>query len=198
MTMNKSKKEVLYQLAGEKYKTLFVFIWITLALYIGTPTLMGILNMEDYISLFMPICALSGMAFFVILFVYIAKMSPVKKSVKTLVATGKIEFSNEIISGDYNTDGKMGFSKHLLYDKKTKIVVAYDDILWIYKKPRDRYTTEVLFCTVDGRKHRSRIEDITLNEFLRRRNGMLLGFTPQNNTIYKMKVKEFKEKNKVK
>ncbi len=196
--MNNSEKEFLYQLAGEKYKILFIFIWITLALYIGTPILMGILNMEDYISLFMPICTLSGMAFFVILIVYIVKMSPVKKSVKTLVATGKIEFSNEIISGDYNTDGKMGFSKHLLYDKKTKIVVAYDDILWVYKKARDRYTTDVLFCTVDGRKHRSRIEDITLNEFLRRRNSMLLGFTPQNNAIYNMKVKEFKEKNKVK
>lgn len=196
--MNKSEKEVVYQLAGEKYKTLFVFIWITLAMYIGAPMLMGILNMEDYISLFMPICSLSGMAFIIILIVYITKMSSVKKSVKTLAATGKLDFANEIISGDYNTDGKMGFSKHLLYDKKTKILVAYDDILWIYKKARDRYTTEVLFCTVDGRKHRSRIEDITLNEFLRRRSGILLGFTPQNDTVYNMKVKEFKEKNKVK
>ncbi len=194
--MNKYAKKVVSQIAGEKYKILFVFIWITLVLYIGMPMVMAALHMDDYFSYFMPVSGLSGAAFLVIFIVYITKMSPVIKSVKTLSTTGKLDFADEIISGDYNSDGKIGFSKHLLYDKKTHVMVAYDDILWIYKKARDWYTMEVLFCTVDGRKHRSKIEDLTLNEFLKRRNGILIGFTSKNKTIYDIKVKEFKKSKK--
>lgn len=190
--MNKQAKEVVSAIAGQKYKILFIMIWVTLAIYIGIPMLFGIFESDDLVMAFAPLCGLSGTAFFIITICYFVKMSPIKKSVKTLIATNKLEYANEIISGDYNSDGKMGFSKHLLYDKKTNIIVSYDDICWIYKKDRDRYTTEILFCTIDGRKHRSRIDDLTLTEFLKRRNGIILGFTPQNKVVYDVKVKEFK------
>ncbi len=190
--MNKEIKNVYSQLVGKKYKILFIMIWVTLALYIGSPILMGFSDN----MVFAPICGFSGVAFFIITICYFTFTSPAKKSVKTLTRTGKIQYANEIISGDYNSNDKMGFSQHLLYDKKTKIVVAYDDIVWVYKHARDRYNTEILFCTIDGKKHRSKVDDLTLTEFLKRRSGILVGFTPQNRVAYNAKVREFKKQMK--
>lgn len=195
--MNKTARKVVSQIAGRKYKSLFVMMWVTLALYIGVPIVMGILGAEDALEVFVPICGFSGVAFIIITVCYFTKMNAIKKSVKTLDRTNKLDFSNEIVIGDYNTDGKMGFSKHLLYDRKTNAIVAYDDIIWIYKKAKNRYTTETLFCTIDGKKHSSIIDDPTLNEFLKRRSGIMVGYTPQNKTIYKMKVNEFKSKKNI-
>ena len=117
--------------------------------------------------------------------------SHAKKSIKTLVRTGKIDYSNEILSGDYNSNEYMGFAKHVLYDKKTNIIVAYDDIVLIYDRENNG-KKEVRFCTIDGKKHVSRVDEWTLMEFLKRRSGILLGDTRQNMAIYNMKVKEFK------
>ena len=190
--MNKEIRNVYSRLVGKKYRVLFIMIWVTLALYLGTP--MSTLSSDSMV--FMPICGLSGVAFFIIAICYFTFTYPTKRAIKTLARTNKINYVDEIISGNYNSNDKMGFSQHLLYDKKTKIIVAYDDIVWVYKRVKDRYNTEVLFCTIDGKKHRSKVDDLTLTEFLKRRGGILVGFTPENRIAYDMKTREFKNQMK--
>ena len=186
--MRKEARNIYSQLVGKKYRVLFIMIWVTLALYIGSP----MLAVSSDNMAFMPICGLSGVAFFIIIICYFNFTSRTKKAIRTLVRTNKLDYANEIISENYNSNGKIGFSQHMLYDKKTNIIVAYDDIVWVYKHAKDRYNTEILFCTIDGKKHSSKIDDLTLTEFLKRRSGILVGFTPQNRAAYDMKVKAFK------
>ncbi|MBR3934491.1 MAG: hypothetical protein IKJ68_11375 [Clostridia bacterium] len=45
--------------------------------------------------------------------------SQIKKCLKTLATTGNLKYIAEIIQGEYNSNGKQGFSAHLMYDKKT-------------------------------------------------------------------------------
>ena len=169
-------------------------LWVTLAIYIGFPTAAALMGKIDVMLTFMPLSGISGIAFIAITIIYVSRMHQIKKSIKTLERTKKLNYVNEIISGDYNSNDKVGFSKHLLYDKKTRMVVAYDDIVWVYKHSKDRYNIEVLFCTIDGKKHSSSIDDHTLVEFLKRRSGILIGFSAQNKEIYKNKVNEFNNK----
>lgn len=193
--MSRSVSQTVSGIVGKKYRTRVIFIWITLALYIGSPTLFIISDGSAATAIAGMTCGFSGIAFFVLSAWHFSVMSSLRKSVKTLSRTNKLVYADEIISGDYNTDGKMCFSKHLLYDRKRNIVVAYDDIVWIYKGYRDAYTEEVMFCTIDGKKHGSAIDDFTLKEFLKRRDGYLLGLTQQNKIAYKNIVNNFKLRN---
>lgn len=185
--MNKEAKNVVSQIMGEKYKILFIMIWVTLALYIGSPFL---IEWVEGVAIFL--CVIFGVAFFATLLTYYTKTAPVKKAVKTLVSTNKLEYAEEIISGDYNSNDRVGFSQHLLYDKKTRVMVAYDDIVMVYRYLADGANFQYMFCTIDGRRHISKIDELTLAEFLKRRSGILVGDSLQNKAAYKQAVKNFK------
>lgn len=184
--MNREARSVLFQIVGRKYSVLFVLMWVALALYIGLPCLLN--NMAG-----IALCGVFGMVFFVVMIWYFTGTSSTKKAVKTLVCTGKLDYVNEVLTGDYNSNSRVGFSRHLLYDKRTRIVVAYDDIVWIHSNSKTNNKVNFWFCTVDGKKHGSSIDNRTLTEFLKRRNGIVLGDTPQNRAVYEMKVREFKD-----
>lgn len=193
--MDKEVKDKVLAIAGKNMKIIFWLIWVCLAIYIVPMFFIGFLPDERSVSMIIPLCGVAGMFFLGCIFIYYSKMHPLNKSAKTLNNTGKITYLDEIVNKNYNTDGKICISEHLLYDKKTNIIVAFDDIVWIYKK-KDRATTEIIFCTVDGKKHKSQINDATLNGFLNRRSGILLGYTPQNKILYEGKVAEFQTKMK--
>lgn len=184
--MNKEMKEIFNQIVGKKYKTVFIIIWAALSVYSE-----GLILSATGFSIGIEwILGVVGWMFIMMIMYYLCT-SQARKSVKTLARTNKLDYAKEIISKDYNSNGRIGFSEHLLYDKQTKAVVAYDDIVWVYKHVAGRYNVEILFCTVDGRKHKSKIDDLTLKEFLKRRSGILVGYTPQNRAAYEMKVKAF-------
>ena len=189
--MTKDIKKITKKILGQKTTVLFVMIWITLALYLSPVWISQFTDIADIIMIVSPLCGISGLAFFCITFIYFGITSPVKKSLKTLVRTGKIDYIDEIISRDYNSNGVVCFSKHFLYDIKTHAIVAYDDIVWIYEYQTNASSSVFLICTIDGKKHKSKIDKQTLSEFLKRRRGILLGNTPQNKTLYKQKVNEF-------
>ena len=71
-----------------------------------------------YCLLLLPFC---GLDFFYIPYfcVNINMDSQIKKCLKTLATTGNLKYIAEIIQGEYNSNGKQGFSAHLMYDKKT-------------------------------------------------------------------------------
>ena len=193
--MNKSKKEVLLQLLGTKYIVLSILLWGSLIMSILGFTVAPVIRARTgEVSGFVGLMFLFVPILYVVFFVYIFKIFPTKMSVSTLVRTNKLDLTNEIINGDYNTDGKMCFSKHLMYDKKTHVIIAYDDILWVYKRSIYYFIEDTMFCTVDGRAFRSKIDNKTLTEFLDRRGDILVGFSNENQRVYRKMVKEFKKK----
>ena len=202
--MRKDIKSITRKLKGDKYNKLRTNMLLTLIIYIGLafllvnfmqgntpPSLSDVFYSEKHIIALIIFCVICGFAFLVFFWLYISKTYAIKKSVKTLADTNKLGFANEILSGDYNSNDTVGFSKHLLFDKKFNILVAYDDIVWVYKIKKRFNLTTVLFCTVDGEKHESAIDDLTLERFLKRLNNVLVGYTPQNKLAYETKVKEF-------
>lgn len=132
--MDKEVKDKVLAIAGKNMKIIFWLIWVCLAIYIVPMFFIGFLPDERSVSMIIPLCGVAGMFFLGCIFIYYSKMHPLNKSAKTLNNTGKITYLDEIVNKNYNTDGKICISEHLLYDKKTNIIVAFDDIVWIYKK----------------------------------------------------------------
>lgn len=202
--MNKKAKNIIWQIAGKKNKGIYIIFWVSFVMYIVLPMLIGIFDGHAGTSVFTDIfdtgltfavflffCELSGVAFFATVVLYLARVYPAKKSVRTLIDTNKLDYADEILSGNYNSNGTVGFSRHLLYDERNNILVAYDDIVWVYETEK-RKRSAIVFCTIDGRNHKSIIDHLTLNEFLKRRSGILKGFNLQNKMAYENKVKEYK------
>lgn len=193
--MDRSINEILMQLVGKKYNVLRALVWVSAVLLFGSMIAMPVLSING-----VPMGLVAGVMFFsfyffiIVIIIYSVKVLWIKTSLKTLKRTGKLGFIDEIISGDYNTNGKICFSKHLLYDKKAHIIVAYDDIVWVFKRKVNLVVMDVIFRTIDGKEFRSKIDDETLLGFLDRRSGILVGYRSENEKEYRRRVKEFKNK----
>lgn len=192
--MNKKLNRITAAIGGTRLKNLFIWMWITLAGYVSLPVFFAIGVPESATAFVILPGAFSGLAFFIITIIYCSKRHQIKKCLKTLATTGNLKYIAEIIQGEYNSNGKQGFSAHLMYDKKTDVIVAYDDMVWIYKKIKDG-KPYFMFCTPDGKKYLSLIDELSLAEFLKRLNReILLGFTPENKAMYAAITSSFKNK----
>lgn len=174
--MNEKTKEIYNKLKKDSGKLPVIFL---------------VLNIISFLSLIL--AAMTDVAFFKLfgmlfpgflligglyLFFRTIKNSKLKHSLKTLEATGNIKYISEILNKEYKTDGKICFSKNLLYIEYEN-VIAYKDILNI--KPNNG---NYIFTTIDGKNHEIYIEESTLSEFLNR----------QGHITYKAPRKEYKHK----
>jgi len=112
-----------------------------------------------------------------------------KKSLRTLEATCALQYIDEIIQKEYNSDGKICFSKHYMY-VIGKGIFAYEDMLNV---DRPKPNNEFYIDTVDGKRHRVIMKVAVMKEFLERQNKIT--YNGDYNEI-KEKVRIFKETGK--
>ncbi len=183
-------------------KKLFITFTVSVGIFLSTMILLLTVfrssSFDDPVfGPFFILCMISLYPAVVTSIMYAVRKNPLKASVKTLERTGKLGLVSEITSGDYNSDGKVAFSKNLLYVPKKNIVIAYDDIVWVYGKRNSVYGLTIsslyVFCLIDGSYFEINVSDETVKDFLYRRPNILVGYTSENNILHKEKVKEFKK-----
>ncbi len=184
--IRKTAKELL----GKKINGIFIWMWISLTIYLGPTPLIGLLP-EDNMFMLLPFMIIGGIAFFVLLIIYCSLMSTVKKSLRTLVKTNRIYYINEITSGNYNSNGTVYFSSNLMYHRKCHVVLAYDDIMWVYLN-YENGRKNTIFNTVDGKSYIFNLDEPTIKELITRKPHILVGYTNENRIIYNDRVKQFK------
>ena len=180
--MSEKTKQILSELQKDKKsssKTTMV-LWIITGALLAMGIIGAVAESQGIMTTGL-VCG-SMMVFFMAMrgLIRMGNATGLKKSLKTLEATGALQYIDEILQKEYKSDGKICFSKHYMY-VIGKGIFAYEDMLNV---DRPKPNNEFYIDTIDGKRHRVIMKVSVMKEFLER----------QNRITYEGDHKEIREK----
>ena len=188
-------KKLLNIITDGKYKKFKLLTLITLALFIGIELLMSILvciysdKTNEVMSVCMPIGSIALMCLLCEWVYYIMKFSQLKKSIRLVMQDGKLDYINEIVNKDYDTNGRIAFSDHFFYDIKAGFFIAYTSIAWMYFKKGN-----TVLAAINGKKFNTFIDRANLDALKKSNPNILMGYNTNNYKHYVYIVRGFRNR----
>lgn len=186
--MSEETKKILRELKNDKKNTAktTMVLWIITGVLMAVGIIGAIVKSQ---GVMIPglVCG-SMMVFFMALrgLFRMGNANGLRKSLRTLETTGALKYIDEILQKEYNSDGKICFSKHYMY-VIGKGIFAYEDMLNV---DRPKPNNEFYIDTVDGKRHRVIMKVAVMKEFLERQNRITYD---GDNSEIREKVRIFKE-----